>query len=152
MVALTAELFSPEIFQVLRPIEVVKIVPLPHGGAGREKVLELFQLVLGHGVEGDGHAPAAAVVGDLLKVLPPSAPQGQGKGGAQTGVLHLEIQGAAVHGPLGFIDIPPDKHGAGGGVADAAAAVAEKLAQAWQVLQPEGVEIQHKFTQILLLI
>ena len=76
MVALAAELFPPEIFQILSPVEVVEAVPLPHGGAGGEELLELLQLVLGHGVEGDGHAPAAAVVGNLPEVLRPPAPQG----------------------------------------------------------------------------
>ena len=78
-------------------------------------------------------------------MLGPSAPQRQGEGGAQAGVVHLEVEGAVVDGPLGLIDVPPDQDGAGGGVADAAAAVAEEGAQPGQVRQLKRVKIQHTF-------
>ena len=69
MVALAAELFAPEVFQILRPVQVVEVVPLGNGGTVGEVLLEPLQLVLGDGVEGDGHVPPAAVGGDLLIVL-----------------------------------------------------------------------------------
>ena len=148
MVALAAELFTPEVLQVLRPVQVVEVVPLTHGGTGGEKLLELFQLVLGDGIKRDGHAPAAAEVGNLPVVLQAAASQRQSEGGAQAGVIHLEVEGAVVDRPLSLIDVPPYKDGAGGGVANAAAAVTKKLAQLGKVLQPEGMEIQHTFKSL----
>ena len=91
MVALAAELFAPEVHQVLRPIEIVKAVPLGHGGAVGEILLQPGQLVLGHGVEGQGDALFTAVSGDLPEVLCAAPAQGQGEGLPQGGVLDLEI-------------------------------------------------------------
>ena len=67
-------------------------------------------------------------------MLRAAAPQGQGEGGPQAGVVHLEVEGTVVDSPLGLVEIPPDEYGAGGGVADPAAAVAEKLSKFGQVL------------------
>ena len=133
MVALAAELLAPEVHQVLRPVQVVEGIPVGDGGAVGEGLLEPVQLVLGHGVEGDGHVPAAAVLGDLPVVLRAASAQGEGEGGTQAGVVHFEIEGAVVDGPLGLIHIPPHEYGAGGGVADTAAAISEKLPQLGQV-------------------
>lgn len=133
MVALTAELLAPEVLQILRPVQVVKGIPVGDGGAVGKELLEAVQLVLGHRVERDGHAPAAAVVGDLPVVLPASASQGQGKGAPQAGVLHLEVEGAVVDGPLRLVHIPPHHHRAGGGVTDPASAVPEIIAELGQV-------------------
>ena len=133
MVALAAELLASEVLQILRPVQVVKGIPVGDGGAVGKKLLEAVQLVLGHRVEGDGHAPAAAVVGDLPVVLPAAAPQGQGKGAPQSGVLHLEVEGAVVDGPLRLVHIPPHHHRAGGGVTDPASAVPEIIAELGQV-------------------
>ena len=85
VVALAAELFAPEVHQILRPIQVVEGVPVGDGGAVGEGLLEPVQLVLGYGVEGDGHAAAAAVLGDLTVVLRAASTQGEGEGGTRPG-------------------------------------------------------------------
>ena len=144
MVALATQLFPPKILQILRTVQIVKIVPLCGGGAGREKVLKALQLILGNRIKLDRHFPPAAVVGNLTVVFRPAAAQGQGKGGAQSRVVHFEIEGAVIDSPLGLVHIPPDKDGARGGVADTASAVSEKWAQSGEVFQLQGVEIQHR--------
>ena len=70
-----------------------------------------------------------------------SAPQGEGEGGAKAGIVYLEVERAVTDGVFRPVHIPPHKHGAGGGVADAPAAVAEEGAQPGQVRQLKRVKI-----------
>ena len=135
MVALAAELLTPEKFQILRPVEVVEGIPVSDGGAVGKGLLQAVQLIPWDWGEGNGHIPAAAVVRDLPVVLRPSAPKGQCKGGAQTRVVHLKIEGAVIDRPLRLVQVPPDKDGTRSCVTDPAAAVLKEVAELRQVLQ-----------------
>ena len=54
MVALAAELLTPEKFQILRPVEVVEGIPVSDGGAVGKGLLQAVQLILGTGVKAMG--------------------------------------------------------------------------------------------------
>ena len=153
VVALSAELFAPEVLQGFCLIEVVEGIPVGDGRTVWEKVLQLIQLVPGDGVECDGDIPAAAVGGDLAVVLLSVSAQGEGEGLTQTGIVYLEVKRTLVDGILRVIHIPPDEGGAGGGVADAVGIALEKIPQSGEIFQVQGLEIQHtifkSFSQFL---
>ena len=91
MVALTGQLLTLEILQILGPVQVVPCAPVGHHLAAGEEGHQRLHLLLGDGVKAHRQAPPGAVVGDLPVLPLPVAALRQGKQGAEARVVHLKI-------------------------------------------------------------